>query len=170
MRHKPLTKAIHEAGHAVAAVHHDIDFEFVTIVPDDGADGKLKLDGKLMLMPVPDYITEAEEAEARLYWENYLIVAMAGPAAHKKRHPYAHPWGYAMSDFSLANGIINDMLLGADVARAYWKYIEARARHFVEASWHKIEVVAAALVEHGTLDREMVCDIILDAARKKINQ
>jgi ATP-dependent Zn protease len=154
-RRPAMTVAVHEAGHAVAAVHYGIDFDHVTIIPN----AEFHQGGRVKLNPVPEYASSSKtknDPPAIRFWENYLVMTLAGPAAHKKRHPHAHWGGYAIGDIGQASRLIEDMHSDRDVRNAYYKYIEARAKAFVETYWYAIEAVATALVERGTLSDEEV--------------
>ena len=79
-----MTVAIHEAGHAVACVHLGIGFSSVTCVP--GLLGDQEVDGHVKLDPEPDWASRPRTKdcpEGRAYWERYLIMKLAGPAARK---------------------------------------------------------------------------------------
>lgn len=60
-----------------------------------------------------------------------------------------------------ASDIIDDMFEDRDVHSAYFQFIEALARIFVEEHWHEIKAVAAELVKAGTLTDDEVRAIIL---------
>jgi ATP-dependent Zn protease len=156
LNRKPaMTVAVHEAGHAVAATHFGIGFDHVTIIPN----AEFPQGGRVKMHPVPSYASSSKtknDPPAMRFWENYLIMTLAGPAAHKKRHPYAHWGSYAMSDLGQYNHLSEDMHSDRDVRNAYYNYIAARAKAFVETYWHDIEAVARALVERGTLSDEEV--------------
>ena len=65
--------------------------------------------------------------------------------------------------------IIDDMRMHSpDVAAGYFKYIEARAKNFVEKFWYEIEAVAAALVERKTLSADEVRIAMMGAYRDRI--
>lgn len=151
-----MTAALHEAGHAVAAIKLGISFDFVTVVPDDISVAHVHG----LSQSVPDYASHPDtkdEPKSLAFWERWLVVTMAGPAAHKKRHPYAHPWGYAFSDRGELFRLTRDIHRGSeDVRHAYEGYIRARAKELVEREWPSIEAVAAALVERGTLSYDDV--------------
>jgi hypothetical protein len=166
-RRAKRTVAIHEAGHAVAAILHDIAFKHVTIVPADvvinsrpGVARCRPYNGHVKLKPVPARFSaeETKDSPASLdFWHRRLIVILAGPAANKKLHPRAHWLGYAMADISDANHVIRDIQqCDGPVANAHYKYIEALATACIENNWKEIEAVAAALIEHDTLSEDQV--------------
>ena len=157
------TVAIHEAGHAVAAILHNIAFKHVTIVPTDiGAspDGARcrPLDGHVKLKPVPARFSavETKDSPASLdFWHRRLIVVLAGPAAHKKLHPRAHWLGYAIGDIGEADHVIRDIQqCDGPVVNAHYKYIQTLPTACIENNWKEIEAVAAVLIEHGTLSED----------------
>jgi hypothetical protein len=153
-----MTVAIHEAGHAVACVCLGVDFSYVTCNYDGKCSGHVRLD------LAPEYASAEESkdgAEARLFWEHYLITTLAGPAAHKKRHPRAH-WGtYKWDDLGACSDIVNDLFADRDVRNAYIKYIEARAKEFIERHRDDIGAVARELAEQGTLTDNQVRAVML---------
>ena len=77
--------------------------------------------------------------------------------------------GYATDDYAEFDRIIDDMRMHSpDVAAGYFKYIEARAKNFVEKFWYEIEAVAAALVERKTLSADEVRIAMMGAYRDRI--
>jgi hypothetical protein len=171
------TVAIHEAGHAVAAILHDIAFKHVTIVPavvkSNGRPGIARYrpcDGHVRLKPVPARYSaeETKDSPASLdFWHRRLIVNLAGPAAHKKLHPHAHWLGYAGPDMDEAIHVIRDIrqCAASSVVNAHYKYIEALATACIENYWKEIEAVTAALIKHNTLSSDQVREAMLDACR-----
>jgi hypothetical protein len=162
MSSRKHTVATHEAGHAVAAILHDIAFKHVTIVPTvrDSRD-RPACSGHIKLKPVPARFSAegTKDSPASLdFWHRRLIVTLAGPAAHKKLHPRAHWLGYAGSDIGEAGHIIRDIhqCNHGPVTRAHYKYIDALSTTCIEKYWKEIEAVAAALIELGTLSEDQV--------------
>jgi hypothetical protein len=151
------TLAIHEAGHAVAAVCLDINFKYVTIIPGGVPSDVLESDaeGHIKLKPVPRYARDPatqDNVKSLHWWERRLIVCLAGPAAHHKLHPYAHWMGYAVGDIGEASDTINHIHHhDRRVVGAHYDYIKARAAALIEDEWQNVEAVAAALIERGTL-------------------
>jgi hypothetical protein len=59
-----------------------------------------------------------------------------------------------VGDLLAASDIIDDMFEDRDVHSAYFQFIEALARTFVEEHWHEIKAVAAELVKAGIMLRD----------------
>jgi hypothetical protein len=146
------TRAIHEAGHAVAAVCHNIGFKYVTLIPGGVPGDTLEnpSHGHIKLKPMP-------RSAGLGLWERRLIVCLAGPAAHHKLHPYAHWLGYAAGDIGTASDIIKNIYFQhGKVAEAHYEYAKARATALIENNWQQVEAVAAALIERDTLTSDDV--------------
>ena len=135
--------ATHEAAHAVLAVVCGLPFDHVTIISDDGSNGRINL--KL-----------GKRRMSRERCELYVLVALAGPAASKKLHPHSHPFSYAVNDWTEAQRIAGGLYFDEVTARAYFKFKQVEAGQFVNRLWRPIEAVAAALIERGTLTSDEV--------------
>jgi hypothetical protein len=162
MTRRQHATAIHEAGHAVAAIVHNIPFKYVTIAPVDKLGDGLPFLGHIHgeQPPARYRASKTKNNPTSLhYWHRKLIVILAGPAAHKKLHPHAHWLGYAWSDISNASNLIDDINRGKGsnaVTSAHYAYIEALATACVESNWRQIEAVAAELIKHNTLTEKDV--------------
>jgi hypothetical protein len=165
--------AFHEGGHVVEAIHHNITFSFVTIVPDDSK----RFAGYVKLDPVPlgfNHGATKDSPESLDFWHRRLIVIMAGEAAHKRIHPRANHFGYSLDDRHEAYQIIKDIHQSGDrVIEAHFKYIKALTEELVQKHWTEIEAVAHALLQRGVLSSyevqeaiEAVCGANCIAGRK----
>jgi hypothetical protein len=128
--------ALHEAGHAVAAVHHVVAFEYVTVVPNGSCNGHVKM------------CLEHDDSDAD------LIVSLAGPAVDKKWWPYSsllQRFGY--HEISETRG-------RAEVSQDHFNFLQWLAKKFVEEFGHEIEMLAAALIERETLTSDEVRNLL----------
>lgn len=176
MRRSDLEKtAIHEAGHAVACVLLDLEFNHATIIPGDDAKGHVDI-------TMPGYVLDEMEngdpltdPKTRQHLEHHLIAILAGPIAQRKKFPRSRLnstdtlKGLKVlvpgSDHSQVTRMIAD-LFGADNDQVRWtyeRYITARARALVESHWHEFELIAAALLERETLAAEEISRLIYQA-------
>jgi hypothetical protein len=123
--------AIHEAGHAVAAIRTGLVFEDVTAVPDDAAE----IDGSL------NWFELNSQIEIALPPELLAVVLLAGPCAEAKlrRLRFDRVFaGEAAADdrMSIASmGLSNEQFLAAS----------REAMALVDQDWAAIERVAAEL-------------------------
>lgn len=163
------TAAIHEAGHAVAAIWFSIGFDYVTVVPDETAIAYVQG----LRQSVPDYATSPitkDDPDALAFWQQWLVMTMAGPSASAKWQPRLPRLSYAWGDMNEALRLLGDIHRndGAKVRTAHYGYICALADDFVEKEWPRIEVVAAALVERGTLTYDDVRSLLHSARHAMI--
>lgn len=153
MTMKLTTRAVHEAGHVIAGMTFGMRFDFVTI-EQQRESGRLLSNGRVQgfAQSVPDYASAPEtknDPRSLMFWQDMLTVVLAGPAAHKKRHPRANFLTYAVSDLEEACRLIRDIHGHND--REVYFVIEARAAELIERQWSKVEALAAVLVERRTL-------------------
>ncbi len=136
-------KAIHESGHAVAALTHGVPIISVTI--DDRA--HLHRD-------------RYRAHDARFGPEAIVTLCLAGPEAEKE---FCGPitddgdrLDYETARRYLARSIVNPLQAAAELAR----YRDAAAR-LVRSPWgrQRITVIADALLRHGTLGGEAVAEL-----------
>ena len=81
--------AHHEAGHAVAAIHHDIAFRYVTIRPDPATETL----GHILHRPFPKGFQPDVEVTPRMrdLMERHIVALFAGGLSEKRfagRHNY----------------------------------------------------------------------------------
>lgn len=161
--------AFHEAGHAVAHAVLDLPFDYVTIVPEDGAAGHVAYTR-------PNEIVETwndgdrDSAEIRHYIERELIATLAGLVAQKRRFPRSDQrmtvptdlkdvdgnplrrMAAPGADHTTAGRIVADIFGDDDVAFKYFCFVEARARALICDRWSAVERVAQALMDRHKLD------------------
>ena len=144
--------AHHEAGHAVAALHHELKFTYVTIIPDEqqGSLGHVKFRG------VDKSICERFEFGAltdrrRMDIERHVITMLTAGAAEARfrgRRDYVG----AGKDREDAAGLAGSRRAGADLVllKKYLDYTQEVAMCFVadNRNWKNICAVAAALLAH----------------------
>jgi hypothetical protein len=160
-RQSSLTRAIHEAGHAVAAIMLSIRFDEVTIEPlESGEGGSVRGFAQY----TPNYVSDPEtkdEPESLAFWQNLMVVCLAGPAANR-RCQCANWRGYAVGDLQEVLRLINDIHRHSEkkVRETYYKFLEALASELVEKFWPRVEALATALVERRTLTHAEACFIV----------
>jgi hypothetical protein len=158
--------AYHEAGHAVVAHRLGYRVEGASIVEKEGSKGRIKL-------PNPMHRKDPKLARHRIWVEHAAIIALAGPLTQKRHNPHSH-WrsagvGYGKfmtkgTDFQIVSQLIDRVHGEGKVAQIFWRYLEAQAEELIDINWPKIEHVAQALLEHGTLSGDEVRIAMLKAA------
>ena len=148
--------AYHEAGHAIAAIWHEIELDCVTIVPESGTLGYVehRFSG----------LAGLEEDREKL--ETQALIALAGPAceAHhfgrgRKVDWYADDYRH---DVVQASDVLQSLSAHDDEGAAYFDWIAERAMSlvakplFVQAA----DVLAEALIERRELTGEQVSKLV----------
>jgi hypothetical protein len=67
------------------------------------------------------------------------------------------------TDFQIVSQLIDRVHGEGKVAQIFWRYLEAQAEQLIDINWPKIEHVAQALLEHGTLSGDEVRMAMLKA-------
>lgn len=139
--------AIHEAGHAVAAIRAGLVFDQVSVLPDES----LEIDGAL-------YWNESD-AEVVMPPELLAVVLLAGPCAEARER------GLRADRMFEGVAATQDREAMAVLGLSEQQFIAAtkEALAIVERDWALIEQVAEALENDERLDYEEV-ESIVDAA------
>jgi hypothetical protein len=167
--------AIHEAGHAVAAVHYGLPLEFVHIKRQVLPDGRVSVGYTKCPVPVPRGETEA------LPW---IIQQLAGPIAEVSLDDDVdadqvmkagagdidrakHIAIFAICPHTIGPdggpGIRSDVIAAhVEKLTAFFNAAFAAAHEFVEKFWDAINAVARALMVHRELTAEQVAAIMRD--------
>jgi ATP-dependent Zn protease len=174
--------AYHEAGHAVAFVILGEDFDFVTVIADDGSSGHVASTRPPEIVEAWNGGSRRDDPRVAQWVEHEVIHTLAGTAAQRLFFPRCH-WsrghgsvknmnpmeptkGVAQgSDLQAAIHLVNDLHSDdEEVAFAYYAYCRERARSLVQVHRDKINLVAKALMKTKTLSSDEVRRIMFPEA------
>ena len=145
--------AVHEAGHAVAAILLDVPFERVSIVASDDHEGVVHLHASAVPLGEYDLDFSRERAEAR------IMVSLAGRAAASAAG-FDAPSGCEHDDetaWTLAEWLSHDEA----EAEALIAYLAIRTRNLLDApaAWTMVQAVAEVLDDALDLDAVAVREV-----------
>jgi len=146
-----MITAYHEAGHAVACCVFKHAFKEVSIIPEEGFQGRVRNGG--LPEDLVDQILGKENLsleEEKLVRET-IIISLAGTAS-ECRFTGEDNWVGSMSDRRKAWALAP--ILDCRIEDFY-----EPARQFISSNWKKVEAVAQALLERHTLSAQQVQEI-----------
>ena len=145
--------AIHEAGHAVAAIRAGLVFDQVSVLPDES----LEIDGAL-------YWNESD-AEIVMPPELLAVVLLAGPCAEARER------GLRADRMFDGVAATQDREAMAALGLSEQQFIAAtkEALAIVERDWALIEKVAEGLADHERMDYEDVESIVASSEGQAAN-
>ncbi len=140
--------AYHEAGHAVACYVFKHEIKKVSIIPEEGCQGKL--DSNELPEDLVERIVQRENlspGEKKLLREK-TIISLAGPAS-ECLFTGVYNWRGSMSDRFKANAFAAPLDLSG-------KDFDEQAKEFIYSNWKKVVAVAQALLECKMLTSQEV--------------
>jgi ATP-dependent Zn protease len=147
--------AYHEAGHAVAALVLNLEFDYVTIKASGNIQGHVSLSGVIETELDIDRSVITHEGialEQRQQIENHIIMSYSGALANAyltdNEPAYYGEAGDMAGTSSLLALVCEDW---ESESLHYGGWLLARARNLVKRHWESIEVIAKALLGNETL-------------------
>jgi hypothetical protein len=156
--------AIHEAGHAVAAIRLDIPISTVTIVAAEDYQGITihTLDYlKTVIRALDGYGPNDEDDEAEPQHPvgvatDAVMVLLAGRLAEERILGRVGPDAIYAHDEAAVVEIVSRVCMDADEIDAFITFVTARTGRHLRVWRKQIEAVADALLAHGTLNEKGV--------------
>jgi len=133
--------AYHEAGHAIAFLKFNVQFEYVTIKPDLYGEYNGCVYSKPMTIN-SDYAA---------------IINLAGAFAERRGCSCSPCW---LAEHAEADYLATDKIIRGDCHvgnKAAWNAMEENTRAFINDNWHPIDVLAGALLK---LDSIIYDDVV----------
>lgn len=144
--------AYHEAGHVVAAHCLGIPLDYVTIVRDSG-----ETHDRLGWTQPKDREVDRSDKEIA---DNYAIYALAGLAAWDRLNFDSASSFAGTLDILKADEFIlkSSYLFSEDERQAHIDVLNKKAEEMISTAenWKKVELVAKALMEKGTLNEDEI--------------
>ena len=134
--------AFHQAGHAVAALYHQVPFEQISLHPEE-----------CLGMTLLEQCTEAGwENELKHRQEATLIVILAGEMAEKKAAGKIS--NSAGSEGAWVAALLGTLEGSEEIARVYYRYLALKTRALLDHPyvWETAGKVAGQLLHHQSLD------------------
>ena len=155
--------AHHEAGHAVAAFHFDLNPSSISIstdFDDDSFGRHSRLTGLQDIDPGVENPTPVQQRQV----ETNVFVCCTGAWAQKRFFPKGFIREYhAESDEEVAFRFLGQLESDQGILTAYYRLIDLRARKFVqnESHWEAISYLAGCLLEQPKMPGDEVWQAII---------
>jgi hypothetical protein len=134
--------AIHEEGHAAAAIVTGVDFAYVTVEPDYGSDGHI------FYCPDPQPVSRSRAIVALAGFEAQQLPGFGGEPLEKMKRGCVDDWRSA--NYWLGKGATVQEVLG----------VQADCRALIASHADEIKAVAEALQRHRTLTQAEVREVM----------
>lgn len=160
--------AYHEAGHAVAARWLHRAVRTISIVPDEDSLGRVEHYPITGAWLRPDIEIDGR---TRDYLETSITVSLAGPSAERK---YRGRWNRLGAEYDRheALGAALRLVGSKEQLQHYFRWREQIAVDFWEDTfrWEQVRVLAAELLERGTMSGRAVRDVLRRAVERRFGR
>ena len=164
MGYSLLSIATHEAGHAVASLALNCrEVRGISL----GRRPDLPGMARVTFTPCPDWACASatkNDPQSLDFWQDYLVVTLAGPAAMERLHPHAARLAHAAGDDAEVYRLIRET--NGCPGREWWPICEehyqdlkAGARELVTQKWAAVQSIAAALAKVRDLTGAEIVDL-----------
>jgi hypothetical protein len=148
--------AYHESGHAVAAWKLGYRSIRASITAGDESAGEVRHES-----PLPSDQVEFDGSElARLRVERIIIIRLAGPIAQKRYRRTSWRRWHGGADHAVAADLALRVCGSGEIASAFLKWLDLRAKALVEEHWPAIERLANALLKRGALREDEIAALM----------
>jgi hypothetical protein len=97
---------------------------------------------------------------ARARMERAIIIRLAGPIAQKQYRPRSWRRWHGGVDYAVASDLALRVCGSGEMARAYLKWLDLRAKALIEQNWRAVERLAHALIRRGTMSQEEIAALM----------
>jgi ATP-dependent Zn protease len=150
--------AYHEAGHAVAAWCLGYRPATASILAGDDSAGQVRHES-----PFPGINFEFDGSDwTRLKIERAIMICLAGPIAQRRHRRTSWRRWHGAADYATATELALRTYGSGEIASAFLKWLDLRAKLLVEDHWSAIERVAIALLKHATLTNEDITSLVVE--------
>ena len=166
-----MTKAHHEAGHAVAAFHVGIEIRDISIVGENREVEHIEHLPYFSNLEIGDMPEHRVGGERQLNLENSAFISLVGPWAQKKFNPKGFRKGQVEGDYIQAIKFLSHVRNDQEVLEHYFKVIDIEARNFVQDrfKWSVIHHLALVLLDQGIMTGDNIRDSIISGFRPHNN-
>jgi ATP-dependent Zn protease len=160
MENKIEFTAFHEAGHVVAAVLFEIDFEWVTIIPDEetGSLGHIH----------PSFSFDISGLKRSLIEQKKQFL-FAGEMAERKARKWASGIGF-LKDYMDAAGLAESLYEDEDSRREFLMEMIEKARILIAENWPSVEAIQKELFIIKNLSITEIKQILMTEKGKSSRQ
>ncbi len=143
--------AYHEAGHAVAAWKLGYRPVSASIIAADESVGEVRHEN-----PYGNNAEYDGSELGRLRIERAIIIRRAGPIAQKRYRPTSWRRWQGGADYAVSADLALLVSGSGEIASAFLKWLDLRAKALIEQNWPVVERVANALLKRGAMNEDEI--------------